>query len=259
MFGGGLCVSAIAGDNSELMANVAKLWICEGDTVVDATFGRGVFWARLPGLPTHAHDLKTDRVDCRDLPYQAGSVDVLVIDPPYRPTHGSKSFGQSNGLAAAYQLGGSALDTINDVLDLYGAALKEAGRVVKAGGRVMVKCQDLSYGHRLHLVSLDVMRLMLAAGFEFADQFVLVNSTQMGSSQWEKQERARRSHSILWVGVRVDWQNAEVSDRRAHAPENTTGANGGSLHEIVLARTSTNLCSPHLSNKSHALSLGSSL
>lgn len=24
--------------------------------------------------------------------------------------------------------------------------------------------------------------------------------------------------------------NAEVSDRRAHAPENTTGANGGSLH-----------------------------
>lgn len=25
-------------------------------------------------------------------------------------------------------------------------------------------------------------------------------------------------------------ENAEVSDRRAHAPENTTGANGGSLH-----------------------------
>jgi len=30
--------------------------------------------------------------------------------------------------------------------------------------------------------------------------------------------------------IEIKWPNAEVSGRRAHAPENTTGANGGSLH-----------------------------
>lgn len=32
------------------------------------------------------------------------------------------------------------------------------------------------------------------------------------------------------VGVARKWSNAEVSDRRAHGNENTTGENGGSLH-----------------------------
>jgi hypothetical protein len=175
------------------MASVAGLWICDGDQVADVTWGRGVFWKKLPGLPTFAHDLKTDGIDCRKLPYADGSLDVVVLDPPYRPTHGSKGFA-GNGLAEAYQLGGNVLDSINDVSDLYGAALEE----------VLVKCQDLSYGHRLHLFSLDVLQLMVAAGFEFADQFILVNESRLSSGAWEKQERARRAHSVLWVGVRVD-------------------------------------------------------
>lgn len=199
--------SGIAGDNSELLENAARLWICPNDVVVDVTYGRGAFWKRLPGLPTHKHDIKIDGIDCRKLPYDDATLDVVVIDPPYRPTHGSKSFGQDNGLAAAYALGGTELDTINDVLTLYGAALKEAARVIKPGGRVMVKCQDLSYGHRLHLVTLDVLRLMLEAGFDLADQYVLVNATQLSSGKWEKQERARRSHSVLWVGLRLGLAN----------------------------------------------------
>ena len=206
MHGKGISRSGVAGDNAELLENVAKLWIRPNDVVADVTYGRGAFWTNLPALPTHKHDVKTDGVDCRNLPHGDATLDVVVIDPPYRPTHGSKNFGQNNGLAAAYALGGTELDTINDVLALYGAALKEAGRVVKPGGRVLVKCQDLSYGHRLHLVTLDVLRLMIDAGFDFADQYVLVNGTQLGSGQWERQERARRSHSILWVGVRLGEQ-----------------------------------------------------
>ncbi len=192
-------VSALSGDNSTLMKMVASLWICEGDTVVDVTWGKGVFWKQLPGLPTFAHDLKTDGVDCRKLPHEDNSVDVLVLDPPYRPTHGSKSF--DNSFAGSYGLGTNNLDTINDVVSLYREALLEAKRVVRPGGRVLIKCQDLSYGNRLHLVSLDVLGVMLEQGFEFADQFILVNNANHSSGNWERQGRARRSHSILWVGV----------------------------------------------------------
>lgn len=83
------------------------------------------------------------------------------------------------------------------------AIWKECLRVLKPGGRVLVKCQDMSYGHRLHLVSLDVLRSMVESGFELADQFILLNQSRLTSSKWQNQERARRSHSILWGGVRV--------------------------------------------------------
>jgi len=199
--GNGLCLSAIYGDNADLMENISKLWIKKEDAVVDVTFGKGAFWKKLKNLPTYSHDLKLDGVDCRTLPYVDNSLDVVVFDPPYRPTHGSKSFG-NNALASCYQLGKSSLDTINDVIDLYRKGIVEAFRVLKKGGRILVKCQDLSYCHKLHLVSLDVLREINNAGFDFADQFILINKTQMSSPKWAKQERARRSHSILWVGIK---------------------------------------------------------
>lgn len=194
----GKSVSAIYGTNAELMKNVANIWLKSDDIIADVTFGRGVFWKKLR-KPNFCHDIKIDGVDCRNLPHNSNSLDVVVIDPPYRPKHGSKGFAK-NGMHDAYQLG--KLDSINDVLNLYRDSLFEAFRVLKSGGRVFVKCQDLSYANRLHLVSLDVLRFVLETGFHFADQFLLVNQPNLESSSWKKQQRARRSHSILWVGVK---------------------------------------------------------
>lgn len=195
---GGKCVSAIVGTNSDLMENVSRLWIKDNDVIADVTFGRGVFWRALT-QPTFCHDLRTG-TDCRALPHDDQSIDVIVLDPPYRPAHGSKGF-DGNGMQQAYQLG--TLDTINDVLGLYRDAMAEAYRVLKGGGRIMVKCQDLSYANRLHLVTLDVLREMTECGFELADQFILVNTPNLASRAWKKQQRARRSHSVLWVGLRA--------------------------------------------------------
>lgn len=193
-------LSAIAGDNAELLSNVARLWINDDDVVADVTYGRGAFWRNLPGLPHHCHDLAGDGVDCRRLPHAAESLDVVVLDPPYRPTHGSRRFVAD--LAEDYGLGTESLDSINDVIELYRAAMHEAYRVLRHKGRIIVKCQDLSYNHRLHLVSLDVFQRMLAVGFEFADQYILLNKTRLQSTKWQRQGRARRTHSVLWVGIK---------------------------------------------------------
>ena len=213
--GGPQVVSAITGTNAELMENVARLWIKEGDVIADVTYGRGAFWKRLPE-PHTKHDLALDGVDCRNLPYSENTFDCVVIDPPYRPGHGSKNFSE-NGMAKAYQLG--SLDTINDVLGFYRAAIVEARRVLTPGGRLMVKCQDLSYANRLHLVTLDVLRDILENGFDLADQFLLVNTPNLSSSAWKRQERARRSHSVLWVACKTNAKGKRRGEAGGDAQE----------------------------------------
>lgn len=192
-------VSAISGDNSDLIAEVARLWITPTDRVVDVTYGRGVFWRRLLDQKVEGTDLITG-TDCRALPYDDASVDVLVFDPPYQPMHGdpTRSFGVGN----SYNLAATALQTIDEVLGLYRDGIAEAARVVSSGGRILVKCQDLTYNHRLHLTHLDVVRHMASAGFDMADMFVLLNKTRMPQPT-KRQERAHRAHSYLLVGVRA--------------------------------------------------------
>ena len=61
----------------------------------------------------------------------------------------------------------------------------------------------------------------------------LMNAGGRGTPKsFSKAERKRRSDRMKALNTkrRSKPENAEVSDRRAHAPENTTGANGGSRH-----------------------------
>jgi hypothetical protein len=193
-------LSAVAGTNADLLVEVAKLWITPTDRVVDVTYGRGIFWRNLPELTVEGTDI-TAGVDCRSLPYEDSSVDVLVLDPPYQPMHGKPT--RDFGVGRTYRLGNTALQTINDVLNLYRDAIKEASRVVRPKGRILVKCQDLTYNHRLHLTHLDVLRAMVDAGFDLADMFVLLNRSRMPQPT-KRQERAHRAHSYLLIGYRSD-------------------------------------------------------
>ncbi|MEO7720329.1 MAG: DNA methyltransferase [Pseudolysinimonas sp.] len=208
-------LSGVVGTNRDLIATARRLWIAPNDIVADVTWGKGAFWPK--GLadsdqPQFRYDVATTEVsvDCRALPNETESLDVVVFDPPYRPNHG----GDQTDFYRHYRLAESGLNSMNDVLDLYQGGIREAHRVLRSGGRVLVKCQDMTYSDRLHLVHLDVVRLMQAAGFDFVDMFVLVNTTRRPSSAApasaasegepeaprRSQKRARRAHSYLLVG-----------------------------------------------------------
>ena len=195
-------LSAAKGTNADLFAEVAALWIAPGDAVADVTAGRRVFWQKVPAEISSKvaySDISWENpVDCRALPYGDLSLDVVVLDPPYQPRQGGTWDG---GVRGYYNL---TLDSMQDVLDLYDAAIREAARVLAPGGRLIVKCQDMSFNHRLHLVHLDVLRAMTKAGIDFADLFVLVNEARMiQPDRVTRQERARRAHSYFLVGVKA--------------------------------------------------------
>ncbi len=51
-----------------------------------------------------------------------------------------------------------------------------------------------------------------------------------GPTEDPYQQQCELCYGTGWLEKAKPQHNAEVSDRRAHSNENTTGANGGSLH-----------------------------
>ncbi len=84
-----LVFSASMGTNDQVFPDILSLYVAPGSTVADVTYGRGVFWRRVPADAYHL--LKSDLVtgtDARHLPFEDGQIDCVVFDPPYMHTPG---------------------------------------------------------------------------------------------------------------------------------------------------------------------------
>lgn len=134
-------MSAYVSGNSEVFPQILSLHVPKGSTIADVTWGKGVFWKNVPEniytlLPS---DLKTG-VDCRNLPYDAASIDCVVLDPPYMEGlfRKSKDHLAGAGTHAAFREHYSNGDISEEnapkwhaaVLDLYFKAAREAHRVL---------------------------------------------------------------------------------------------------------------------------------
>lgn len=204
--------SAYVGSNDELFPEILQLHVPPGAIVADVTYGKGVFWRDVPSGRYHlrATDIETG-VDCRDLPYRDGSIDCVVLDPPYmegfyrenaanlagRGTYATFRESYSNGSThdgPKYQ---------DAVLDLYVAAGREAHRVLRRDGVFIVKCQDAVCANRQHLTHVDIINAFSAMGFYAKDLFVLVRMNRPAVSRLIKQVHARKNHSYFLVFVRL--------------------------------------------------------
>jgi len=182
--------------NGPLIAAAATLWIEPDDTVVDVTYGRGNFWTVYRPDNLIAHDIAIDGVDCRRLPEVDASVDVLVFDPPYiaqggRDTSTTPDFIDRYGLREAPR-------NHAELLELFRDGIVEAARVLRPGGRLLVKCMDYVVGGTYRTVRHDVVACAMASGFQQVDEFVHYSGTGP-QPNIAKQRTSRRSHSFLCV------------------------------------------------------------
>lgn len=199
-----LVLSSAVGVNADLFPHVLDLYVDHGATVADVTYGSGAFWRRVQrdDIKLLPSDLM-DGVDCRDLPYEAGSIDAVVLDPPYMHTpghgahHGHQNFEHYYRNNQTPNTSGTKYHEA--VLELYFAAAREAYRVLRDGGIFIVKCQDEVCANRQRLTHVEIINELETYGFVTEDLFVITRPGKPGVSRMVQQRHARKNHSYFLV------------------------------------------------------------
>jgi hypothetical protein len=198
-----LIFSACEAGNDEVFPEILSLYVPPGSSVADVTYGRGIFWKRVPEghyrlFPT---DLNTG-VDCRSLPYSDGSLDCVVFDPPYMHTPGGTAHVNHQNYESYYrnnQPQASEKKYHEAVLELYFSAALEARRVLRDRGIYIVKCADEVCANRQRLTHVEIINELTTRGFAVEDLFVVLRRNKPGVSRVVKQVHARKNHSYFLV------------------------------------------------------------
>ncbi len=199
-----LVLSAYADANAAVFPRILDLYVKPGSKVADVTYGKGAFWRNVPKkrFSLLASDLLTG-TDCRDLPYEDGSLDCVVLDPPYMHSPGGTAHTAHGAFEQHYRNNGSGAQTENKyheaVLDLYEAAAQEAHRVLRERGVLIVKCQDEVCSNRQRFTHVELILSYQDMGFVAEDLFVVMRNNKPGVSRAIRQVHARKNHSYFLV------------------------------------------------------------
>jgi hypothetical protein len=213
-----LTMTAYIEGNAEIFPKILDLHVPIGSKVADVTWGNGVFWQNVPkeNYEVLASDISMG-TDCRNLPYSNNLIDCVVLDPPYMEGFYRKSADNKagSGTHAAFAHAYSNGDEINEdsenegtkkwhaaVTDMYFKAGKEALRVLKKNGVLIVKCQDEVSAGKQWLTHVEIINKYQEFGFYTKDLFVVVRNNRPSVSRLIKQKHARKNHSYFLVFVK---------------------------------------------------------
>lgn len=199
-----LVFSAYKGTNDLIFPHVLSLYVPEGRTVADVTYGKGVFWKKVK--KENYKLLSTDKKDgifCENLPYAESSIDCVVFDPPYMHTPGGTAHVDHQNYENYYQnnvtQNGSGKKYHEAVLELYFTAAAEAKRVLKDEGIYILKCGDEVCANQQRLTHIEIINELTGDGFVIEDLFVLLRNNRPGMSRVLRQVHARKNHSYFLV------------------------------------------------------------
>lgn len=217
-----LIFSAYQGTNDGVFPHVLALHVPVGSIVADVTYGKGVFWKK---VDKKAYNLRatdiTMGIDCRHLPYDDGTIDCVVFDPPYMHTPGGTAHQNHQNYEHYYNNNGTSHTSKKyheAVLDLYFEGSKEAFRVLKPNGILIIKCQDEVCANKQRLTHVEIINELSQMGFACSDLFVVLRNNKPGVSRVLRQVHARKNHSYFLVFRKISPSNYRVQKRNDQMP-----------------------------------------
>lgn len=184
----------------------------------DVTFGFGGFYVGAIERPRLVFDIEPKKqgvisADAGRLPLSSGSLGSIVLDPPFLA-------GSSKGQSIMARYG--KLESIRALVTSYGRLIAEAGRVLRRGGILVIKCQDITHGRDNFPILPSIYKAAIGAGFMPLDLFLLLAKNRPTNHNMISQQHARKFHSYFVV-VRRSSRRAAYFARRLGLAEWSEG------------------------------------
>lgn len=201
---GASCVKrplSVVDNDQAAIISLLSLHALTDPRILDVTHNSGRMWAGVPYTPTRS-DYDQDRfdageidmvADCRKLPVDDGSYDVLVFDPPHQADGGKTALG--GGWAKRYGTGKG------DPAELYEPFMIEAYRVLAANGIVLAKLSDQVHGGKYRPQHIWLIQHAQTHGFTFCDLMIRVAKQRAGliDPKWKIIAHVRQIHTYWLV------------------------------------------------------------
>jgi len=196
-------IRSVSYDQIEILKSIMSL--CAIDRFcADVTYGNGGFYKDIE-KPVHMFDLDGDldgvtQADSQELPLDDESISSLVFDPPFLTYVRAAREGNGNMVMAKRFAGYWRYDELEAH---YIGTIKEAHRVLKKKGIMVIKCQDIIHNHKMHCTHANVINWSEGM-FRLKDLFVLPAKHRMPSPNRKgTQKHARIFHSYFLVLERL--------------------------------------------------------
>lgn len=190
-------ISTVSDNQQTILRAILDLYIPSGQFHLDPTFSRGGFYSG--GVMIPEPQICTDlnpqcdgviEADCRALPFDSASIHSIIFDPPFIHAHGKES-----------EIGNrfSSYPTQHDLRAMYMASLVEFYRILKTGGILVFKNQDIVESGKNVFNHVKIYNMAVDLGFVGLDLFILTASHRMIGHNHANQQHARKLHSYFWV------------------------------------------------------------
>ncbi|OPY85358.1 MAG: DNA methylase [Syntrophorhabdus sp. PtaU1.Bin153] len=188
-------IKSVSADQTEIISDIMKLHLSGRSFDLDPTYSSGAFYKNL-SRPAHVYDLnpqkpEIQKADVRNLPLRSSSISSAMFDPPFLVgcTFETSRMGKRFG----------GFKNWPDFFDFISRSLTELYRVLKSGGVLVVKCQDIVNGRKQHLSHVFIVNKATEIGFLPIDIFISVREQVIIQSALKNQQHARKTHSYFIV------------------------------------------------------------